>query len=91
VRDAFITTEGQRATIAVVGKEWLLVHYPNGDETPRLRTTILDWTPAPPPLITDDVTLYLYRGHICSWKLGGPGDPALVLHQNGTWTWGVAA
>ena len=40
VRDAFITEGGERVTIAVVGKEWTLVHYPDGSESPRLRQTV---------------------------------------------------
>jgi hypothetical protein len=94
VRDAFITEGGERVTIAVVGKEWTLVHYPDGSESPRLRQTVATWTPAPPPLITEDVVMRVSRlGHICSNEVSvgdSRADGMITLHPDHTWSEGAA-
>jgi hypothetical protein len=89
VRDAFITEGGERVTIAVVGKEWTLVHYPDGSESPRLRQTVATWTPAPPPLITEDVVLFVSPRHICGRRDGGC-ECVVTIHPDHTWSEGAA-
>jgi hypothetical protein len=95
VRDAFITEGGERVTIAVVGKEWTLVHYPDGSESPRLRQTVATWTPAPPPLITEDVVLRKWTGPMTGrqfWMMDAVpwAEGAITLHPNHTWSEGAA-
>jgi hypothetical protein len=86
VRDAFITDHGERTTIATVGKAWVLVHYPNGVESPVSRTLLATWTPAPPPLITEDVTLYVHDAETI--VMSGPCSDCrpFVIHPDHTWT-----
>jgi hypothetical protein len=88
VRDAFFTHLGQRATIATVGKMWVLAHYSDGIESPSSRSVVATWTPAPPPLITEDVTLYVYDDseHICADGSWGDAAATIILHPGGTYT-----
>jgi hypothetical protein len=90
VRDAFFTHLGERATIATVGKAWVLAHYSNGVESPSSRSVVATWTPAPPPLIEQDLTLYVSEfGHVCSNEVLVGADihvRSFTVHPNGTWT-----
>jgi hypothetical protein len=94
VRDAFLDTIGRRVTIATVGAKWTLVHYPSGDEYPVLRSDVACWTPAPPPVITEDVTLREKTLSPCSkwWSSTGANEVnydtgrAIVIHPDHTWT-----
>jgi hypothetical protein len=88
VRDAFFTHLGERATIATVGKAWVLAHYSNGVESPSSRSVVATWTPAPPPLIEQDLTLVvLPGGHVTNGLAFNPDDyPTIILHPGGTYT-----
>jgi hypothetical protein len=85
VRDAFISASGSRVTIEAVGSVWVLIRYPNGDELPTKRDHVAEWTPAPPPLITEDVVLFVSPRHIYGQRDGGH-EGTIVLHHDGTWT-----
>lgn len=90
VRDAFLTDTGARVTMATVGPTMTTVHHPIDGEYFVRRSVVATWTPAPPPLITEDVTLCRegdygpWTSSLDYWPL--IGDRSLVIHPNGTWT-----
>jgi hypothetical protein len=94
VRDAFLAGPGVRVTIVGVGSEWTLVHWPAGSETPIRRSEVAEWAPAPPAVITEDVTLREKTLSPCSkwWSSTGANEVnydtgrAIVIHPDHTWT-----
>jgi hypothetical protein len=75
VRDAFLTDLGSRVTMTTVGPTMTTVHHPVDGEYFVRRSVVATWTPAPPPLITEDVVIWLK----------GTYD-SVILHPGGTYT-----
>lgn len=85
VRDAFITTVGVRVTIEAVSRQWVTIRFPDGVELPLERAAMAWWRPAPPPIITEDVTLTASGAHVCGRRGKGGTDGTIVLCTDGTW------
>jgi hypothetical protein len=88
VRDAFLDDDGTRVTMATVGPTVAIVRHPTDGDNIVRRSVVATWTPAPPPLITEDVTLYVYDDseHICADGSWGDAAATIILHPGGTYT-----
>jgi hypothetical protein len=91
VRDAFLDDDGTRVTMATVGPTVAIVRHPTDGDNIVRRSVVATWTPAPPPLIEDDVTFHEWRSEITSgWTevshpIYATGN-VIVLHPGGTYT-----